>query len=532
MQILSLAVGGEERRILRTRTKKPKFDDDYHQLAPLHSSLKVAKQVWKGRDNPQIHVQNRQYGKSSTMPAKHILELVLDTLQRRDSYEIFAEPVDPDEVEDYYEIIKEPMDFGTMRAKLHEGMYHNLEQFEHDAFLIPENAMHFNSSATMYFRQASAIHELAKKVFHVLKTDPENFVLEFSGARRRSMRKAVKNHDSKSSTRCRIDKTSGSDVPSLKGPLMQPSVSEGRIISSSMEKKRKKKMKIQTDFSKGRRRVSNTCEGGAADRRFTYLSWKTSTLRNDINDHSAGYTNCKPLMMSSEHGDNSYKDSLMSFVKKLGPVAQMVANRKLEMGNDDEIVSVATNHVHSNASGTSLAGFPFRRRMSEINDLTEGGRGNGRPKVGACGDSVGIIKVEEKTDKCIEELNKLQKEEERGLIPRNQIIIRGGSCSALKHPSANRFKDDQPQRPIILALENYQTRNMKNADAESRDKKSSAFVSRKEELIYNKDPCMPINSSFTFDIPFLQARLQQMQGFYKSTTSGDKLRNIIGGRMN
>ena len=28
-----------------------------------------------------------------------------------------------DKVEDYYEIIKEPMDFGTMRAKLHEGMY-------------------------------------------------------------------------------------------------------------------------------------------------------------------------------------------------------------------------------------------------------------------------------------------------------------------------------------------------------------------------------------------------------------------------
>ncbi|KAM3382481.1 hypothetical protein P3S68_008055 [Capsicum galapagoense] len=26
-------------------------------------------------------------------------------------------------VEDYYEIIKDPMDFGTMRAKLHEGMY-------------------------------------------------------------------------------------------------------------------------------------------------------------------------------------------------------------------------------------------------------------------------------------------------------------------------------------------------------------------------------------------------------------------------
>ncbi|KVH94927.1 Bromodomain-containing protein, partial [Cynara cardunculus var. scolymus] len=77
---------------------------------------------------------------------------------RKDIYEIFAEPVDPEEVcgfessvylvksvqwfyrlrkltgqtyvEDYYEIIEEPMDFGTMRAKLHEGMYTSLEQFE------------------------------------------------------------------------------------------------------------------------------------------------------------------------------------------------------------------------------------------------------------------------------------------------------------------------------------------------------------------------------------------------------------------
>lgn len=34
------------------------------------------------------------------------------------------------QVENYYEIVKEPMDFGTMRAKLHEGMYQNLQQFK------------------------------------------------------------------------------------------------------------------------------------------------------------------------------------------------------------------------------------------------------------------------------------------------------------------------------------------------------------------------------------------------------------------
>ncbi|AET01108.2 bromodomain protein [Medicago truncatula] len=120
---------------------------------------------------------------STLLPEKQILELVLDTLQRKDTYEIFAEPVDPNEVENYYTIVKQPMDFGTMRAKLHEGMYKTLQQFEHDVFLIFNNAMNFNPPGTIYFKQARVIGELAKKVFDVLRTDPEKFEIEFSETR-------------------------------------------------------------------------------------------------------------------------------------------------------------------------------------------------------------------------------------------------------------------------------------------------------------------------------------------------------------
>ena len=78
--------------------------------------------------------------------------------------------------------------------------------------------MHFNSSATIYFRQvlvsaessatvsrlflppheckilvlqARAIHELAKKVFHALKTDPDKFELEFLETRRTTSRRLM-----------------------------------------------------------------------------------------------------------------------------------------------------------------------------------------------------------------------------------------------------------------------------------------------------------------------------------------------------
>ncbi|XP_019430444.1 PREDICTED: bromodomain-containing protein 9-like [Lupinus angustifolius] len=159
---------GEGGSVFHTRGRKRTKLKPLQQLATNNSS------------SPPNQLQSTTF-----VPEKRILQLVLDTLQRRDTYEIFAEPVDPNEVENYYEIIEEPMDFGTMRAKLHEGMYTSLEQFEHDVFLIFNNAMHFNSAGTVYFRQARTISEAAKKVFDLLRTDPEKFELEFSETRRK-----------------------------------------------------------------------------------------------------------------------------------------------------------------------------------------------------------------------------------------------------------------------------------------------------------------------------------------------------------
>ncbi|XP_057836717.1 uncharacterized protein LOC131046903 isoform X5 [Cryptomeria japonica] len=115
---------------------------------------------------------------ATPIPERKLLELVLDKLQKKDKYEVFAEPVDPEEVPDYYEYIKNPMDFGTIRLKLAEGEYANLEQFEEDVFLICSNAMSYNASSTIYYRHARAIQELAQKYFQMLRLDPEKILLE------------------------------------------------------------------------------------------------------------------------------------------------------------------------------------------------------------------------------------------------------------------------------------------------------------------------------------------------------------------
>ncbi|KAL5201730.1 hypothetical protein ABZP36_036084 [Zizania latifolia] len=120
-----------------------------------------------GREEPS------DSGPTTPLPDKKLLLFVIDRLQKKDTYGIFSEPVDHEELPDYRDIIKHPMDFSTIRKKLDKGAYGNLEQFEDDVFLLTSNAMCYNSPDTIYYRQARAIQELAKKDFENLRQDSD-----------------------------------------------------------------------------------------------------------------------------------------------------------------------------------------------------------------------------------------------------------------------------------------------------------------------------------------------------------------------
>ncbi|OMO88485.1 hypothetical protein CCACVL1_08351 [Corchorus capsularis] len=268
---------------------------------------------------------------SKWIPEKRVLEFILDILQRRDTHEIFAEPVDPEEVEDYYEIIKEPMDFGTMRAKLHEGMYTSLQQFEYDVYLISRNAMHFNSSATIYFREARAIHELARKVFHALKTDPENFELEFSETRRRTSRRLIRESRGTSySSNCKPATNLRSDSKSnISSKIMPCSLHNSSNLRKSISGIHGHSA-AATEFSARDNEVHSGATNGRrnsfaeADRRCRYRPWMSLLTEND----SIVSSDSEQLIPVNQQ-DIGYKDSLMLFVKDLGPIAQKIAKRKL-----------------------------------------------------------------------------------------------------------------------------------------------------------------------------------------------------------
>ncbi|CAH8252986.1 unnamed protein product [Arabidopsis lyrata] len=113
-------------------------------------------------------------GPTTSLPDKKLLVFILDRLQKKDTYGVYSDPVDPEELPDYHEIITNPMDFSTLRKKLDSGAYATLEQFERDVFLICTNAMEYNSADTVYYRQARAIQELAKKDFENLRQDSDD----------------------------------------------------------------------------------------------------------------------------------------------------------------------------------------------------------------------------------------------------------------------------------------------------------------------------------------------------------------------
>ncbi|XP_020421487.1 uncharacterized protein LOC18773270 [Prunus persica] len=331
-------LGNSEGPASRTRARKKRNLRPVQEVAattPSSPSNQENQQVVRGKDlKPGVHAASTDQPSTESslqLPEKRILELILDILQRRDTYEIFAEPVDPNEVEGYYEIIEEPMDFGTMRAKLHEGMYRNLEQFEHDAFLITENAMHFNSTATIFFRQARAIHELTKKVFHVLETYPEKFELEFSETRQRSGRRA----------RGEAGRSASSSYPkiatNMKSLSMKIAEFSKAIPCSLSGSSNVRRCQVKTGCSgtidaREHRNLSGTQDDRRsrsfeADPRCTYRPWTSYLDENE----STGLTlssNLKQLEHANQQ-DIGYTESLMLFVKDLGPTAQKIARKKL-----------------------------------------------------------------------------------------------------------------------------------------------------------------------------------------------------------
>ncbi|KAL9244902.1 hypothetical protein vseg_018618 [Gypsophila vaccaria] len=297
-------------------------------------------------------------GPFTPLPDKKLLLFILERLQKKDTYGVFAEPVDPEELPDYHEIIEHPMDFTTVRKKLEDGAYGNLEQFEKDIFLICSNAMQYNAPDTIYFRQASSIQELAMKNFENLRQDSDDNELdqEPKVARRGRPPKFAKRPPGRpplvransdftetvhptaggTTSRSNIDHKKGSPLPEKHG--FADSIARTLLGSRSSDAYtgRSAERFDRSDDMMGSSSKGISMRYGKRqivldeNRRNTYKHSNTSTSMHEPSVLTTFQRERKQLIAVGLHTEYGYARSLARFAAKLGPVAWKVASKKIE----------------------------------------------------------------------------------------------------------------------------------------------------------------------------------------------------------
>ncbi|QCD77936.1 hypothetical protein DEO72_LG1g1564 [Vigna unguiculata] len=258
-------------------TKKRRKSKEFYQLI---SSIKELERQSTSRTNESS---------LNGIPLKNTLEIIIDFLQRKDPDELFAEPINPDVVHNYYEIVKQPMDFATMRAKLHEGIYTELEQFKRDIFLICSNATSVHSERSKYHEVAEDISRYSKWTFEALNVDSQHLNPEFSQSKKRQNRKAQKGQQG---------------TPKRVAP-----------------------------------KQSGSTNSPETQKRDLYFP-PSMPLSFDVLDAS------KKANIQLNESTTNYKESLLRFVKGLGPVAEKVAAKKLAALQEQQL------NTSENVSGT------------------------------------------------------------------------------------------------------------------------------------------------------------------------------------
>ncbi|XP_046619908.1 bromodomain-containing protein 7 [Neodiprion virginianus] len=93
-------------------------------------------------------------------PLQRLLEHLLRSMEKRDPQQFFAWPVTDNIAPGYSQIITNPMDFSTIKQKIDDGNYQNLNEFINDFKLMCSNATTYNHQDTIYYKAA-------KKLLHV-----------------------------------------------------------------------------------------------------------------------------------------------------------------------------------------------------------------------------------------------------------------------------------------------------------------------------------------------------------------------------
>mmetsp|Transcript_12486 Transcript_12486/g.30734 ORF Transcript_12486/g.30734 Transcript_12486/m.30734 type:complete len:158 (-) Transcript_12486:81-554(-) len=107
--------------------------------------------------------------KSRNSPARKLKrsKTVLKNLMKHQYAWVFNEPVDPVKlgIPTYFEIIKRPMDLGTIKLRLEQGYYSDVQSFASDVRLVFKNAQKFNKPDHDVHKMAQTLKDIFEKRF-------------------------------------------------------------------------------------------------------------------------------------------------------------------------------------------------------------------------------------------------------------------------------------------------------------------------------------------------------------------------------
>ncbi|KAL6553396.1 hypothetical protein OROGR_007238 [Orobanche gracilis] len=278
---------------------------------------------------------------------KKALEVILDKLQKKDIYGVYAEPVDPEELPDYHDIIEHPMDFATVRNKLGNGSYATFEQFESDVFLICSNAMKYNAPDTIYYKQARTIQELAKRKFEDIKLNMEHTEKDITSEQKMRSGSILKKQIQRSISRTVQEPVgsdfssgatlaTGGDNPDVSNALQaigpeKPGSIDGHVEGNtslnddSLDKAEESLPGNGPLYRFGRKGFVND-----ENRRATYTITLSHTVVSPDSIFSTFGEETKQLVPVGLYSDHSYARSLARFAATLGTVAWEVASKRIE----------------------------------------------------------------------------------------------------------------------------------------------------------------------------------------------------------
>ncbi|KAL4575395.1 hypothetical protein LXL04_022238 [Taraxacum kok-saghyz] len=296
-----------------------------------------------------LHGSPLEAGPTTPLPDKKLLVFILDRLQKKDTHAVFSEPVDPDELPDYHEVIEQPMDFGTVRSKLNKGLYSNLEELEADVYLICSNAMQYNTSDTVFYRQARSIQELAKRDFENLRQEGEGGELQPKVVRRgRPPSKHLKKPPGRPSLDTPVpvhvpESTSGATLATpvdninnestpynlRRGPTLYPSYrtrngdNQSEISSDWNEE-------FPANIRRADMKYGNKHFIIDESRRDTYKEFHPSNYAQQHSLLSNFGGERKQLLAVGLHAEHGYTRSMARFASNLGPIVWKVASKKIQ----------------------------------------------------------------------------------------------------------------------------------------------------------------------------------------------------------